>query len=88
MVITIKSYRLEELPKNSHMIQPDSQQTKRFMLNINNWEGSYKILIREIQKVYGSSLNNPNLIKIFWVDDEKELVSISTDNEFQTGEFR
>jgi hypothetical protein len=88
MIITVKSYHLEDLPKYSRMLNPDSQQTKRFMLKLNNWTGAYKNLVKEVQKVYGSSLNNSNSFKIYWIDDEKEMVSISTDNEFQTGEIK
>ena len=85
MLITVKSYRLDELPKNSRSINPDNHQTKRFMLNVNNWAGCYAQLFNEVKKVYSSSLNSPNSFKIYWIDDEQEMVAISTDNEFQTG---
>ena len=78
--IAIKTYRLEEFPPNAK-ITSQGDQIKRFELICNDFNQIYVKLLEEIHNVYGEIGVS---FKLYWKDDENELVVLANDTDFQT----
>jgi hypothetical protein len=79
--IAAKIYRLKEFPVNSKVTCNQSDEIKRILIDDSK---SFKKIVKEIETAYSISLENNNGLKLFWKDEDDELITLSNDQEFKT----
>jgi hypothetical protein len=79
--LTIKCYQLKEFPLDGKVPNSQVGEIKRFYLNFSNdWEESLKALIKEIEENYSQ---NGKTFKMYWKDEDDELVLLSNYQDFK-----
>jgi hypothetical protein len=79
--INIKIYKLKEFPQNKVIIN-QSDEIRRIFIDGNEPKEIYQNLLKEIRLAYGFS--HDYTLKLYWRDEEDDLVILSNDKEFQT----
>ncbi len=79
--ISVKVYKLKEFPQNK-VIFNQSDEIRRIFIEGNEMKEIYQNLLKEIRLAYGFSYDY--FLKLYWRDEEDDLVILSNDKEFQT----
>jgi hypothetical protein len=79
--ISIKIYKLKEFPQNK-VITNQSDEIRRIFIDGNETKEIYQNLLEKIRLAYGFS--HDFALKLYWKDEEDDLVVLSNDIEFQT----
>ena len=78
--ISIKTYKLDEFPKNSKIINQGND-IKRYFFSFPAWNGVFDKLIHKIQELYNATEKK---VTIYWKDEDDELICISDDDQLKT----
>lgn len=79
--VSVKVYKLKEFPQNSKVTN-QSDEIKRILIEDNEWKKIYQNLLKEIRLAYGYSPDS--LLKLYWKDEDDELVTLSNEQELKT----
>ena len=80
--VGIKTYRLEQFPPNAKVIN-QGDRIKRFELSYNDQTDIYFRVMQEIRNLYNEEIDRGNNFKLYWKDEENELIVLANDLDFK-----
>ena len=81
--VGIKTYRLDQFPSNAKLTN-QGDRIKRFELTYNESDQIYYRLMQEIRNVYNEESDRAKVFKLYWKDEENDLILIANDSDFRT----
>ena len=78
--ISIKTYKLDEFPENSKIINQGNE-IKRFFFSFYDWNGVFVTFLHQIQQLYDSA---DKKVTLYWKDEDDELIRIENDDQLKT----
>ena len=81
--VGIKTYRLDHFPVNAKLTN-QGDRIKRFELTYNVIDQIYSKLLHEIRNVYNDENDRRTNFKLYWKDEENDLISITNDSDLQS----
>ncbi len=80
--VGIKTYRLEQFPPNAKVTN-QGDRIKRFELTYGDQTEIYSRLMQEIRSLYMEEIDSGNSFKLYWKDEENELIVLANDLDFK-----